>query len=165
MKKMIHALVIVFILQLIPAAYSDSTTVEWAPYALGQFNVAVPADWETTYNSDISILSYKSISTDRYSDILTAVLSDISFASDEELSDYCAYCLPELDFETTDQMTLTVNDYPIHMFLGKKDGYNAVASFYSVGDSLLFIIHTNDGKRPIELMAFDMNMVEQITLE
>ena len=161
MKKL---LVCILVLALIGcAALCES---EWTQYPLGDFNMSLPVDWTTTYNSQISILSSHELPNGNFDHILTAMLMSLGdpIEDDEQLAALYNLISDEFEIEATIEDEITINDDQAVVWSGTHKGNDAAGIIYCHGDTAVIIIHMIYGLSPEERLDYEKNIAAQITV-
>lgn len=134
---------LILVLMALALLGSSAMAEEWTSYELGCFSIDLPSDWETSYNSDISILSFKQMSNGNYSNILTAMLMsfDNPIDNDEFYEQLYALIFDEFGISNTEGTDILLNAERAYIWSGIKDGNNATGLIYAHSPTALIIVH------------------------
>ena len=159
-----RALALILALLLIGSAVSAiAEDIEWETFPVGGFSVSVPAEWTTTYNSPISILSYKENSPGYYSDMLTAVTSTSLVEGEEEFNAYCDLIYEQMEFDVDGTEDITMNGEPARLWYGRKANYDATGIIYCHGSATIIVVHIKYDTPLEERLDFMRDFASRIT--
>ena len=161
MKKL---LVCVLVLVLIScAALAESET---SCFPLGDYEIHLPDDWSTTYNSRTSILSSHQLPNKNYDHILTAMLmSDAGPVDSDAL--YTALCdliIDEFDITVSLEENVETDGDRVYVWSGLHQTTEAAGAVYCHGKDALIVVHRSYGLNEQERLDYEKALAEQIEI-
>ena len=161
MKKLLACVLVLILIGC--AALAESET---ACYPLGDYDIYLPADWSTTYNSHTSILSSHELPNKNYDHILSAMLMNNAgpITSDSLYSALCDLLTDELNITTTLEENTEINGDRVYLWSGLHDTTEAAGAVYCHGKDVLVVVHRSYGLDEQERLDYERALIEQITI-
>jgi len=160
MKKLIAILAALLLIG--SAALAD---VPPSCYPLGYYEIRLPRDWDTSYNSDISILTKHQMPNKNYDHILTAVLMGLGDPIEDDYF-YGALCdliTSQHDITANLEEDMEINGDRVYLWSGYHKDTEGAGAIYCHGDTALIVIHVSYGLDEQERLDYERALIAQIT--
>ena len=161
MKKLLVCILALILIS--SAALAESET---ACYPLGDYDVYLPAEWSTTYNSHTSILSCHQMKNRNYDHVLTAILMNNAgpITSDALYNALCDLITDEFDITVRLDEDMEIEGDRVYLWSGFRQTTEAAGAIYCHGKDVLIVVHASYGLDEQERLDYERALVEQITI-
>ena len=134
-------------------------------YPLGYYEIRLSREWETTYNSNISILTKHQMPNHNYDHILTAVLMPLGDPIEDDYF-YGALCdliTSQHDITANLEEDLEINGDRVYLWSGYHKDTEGAGAIYCHGDTALIVIHVSYSLDEQERLDYERALMAQIT--
>lgn len=161
MKKLLACVLALVLIGCAACAESETSC-----FPLGDYEIHLPADWSTTYNSRNSILSSHELPNKNYDHILTAMLMSDAGPVDSDVlyNALCDLVVDEYDITVSLEEDVEINEDRVYVWSGLHQTTEAAGAVYCHGKDVLIVVHRSYGLDEQERLDYEKALVEQVAI-